>query len=169
MDWISVLHEIAPRGNPTILKGVADAMPTVIKRADLSSHLRLAHFLGQCAEESDGFHTTREYGGEAYLRSKPYYPYFGRGIIQTTWKANYVAAGKFFAVDFVSHPSLLETFPYAAYSAGFYWGTHPRCNQGADADDCRMVTHAVNGGENGLSVRLAFTRAAKVALARHGA
>ena len=31
----------------------------------------------------------REYGGEKYLKSKPYYPWFGRGDVQLTWEDNY--------------------------------------------------------------------------------
>jgi hypothetical protein len=30
-----------------------------------------------------------EYGGEAYLKSKPYYPWYGRGLVQLTWEENY--------------------------------------------------------------------------------
>jgi hypothetical protein len=30
-----------------------------------------------------------EYGGEEYLRSKPYYPWYGRGLVQLTWEENY--------------------------------------------------------------------------------
>jgi hypothetical protein len=30
-----------------------------------------------------------EYGGEAYLKSKSYYPWYGRGYVQLTWEANY--------------------------------------------------------------------------------
>jgi hypothetical protein len=30
-----------------------------------------------------------EYGGEAYLKAKPYYPFYGRGYIQLTWEDNY--------------------------------------------------------------------------------
>lgn len=30
-----------------------------------------------------------EYGSESYLKSKPYYPYYGRGDVQLTWKDNY--------------------------------------------------------------------------------
>jgi hypothetical protein len=30
-----------------------------------------------------------EYGGEAYLKSKPYYPWYGRGYVQLTWAENY--------------------------------------------------------------------------------
>mgnify|MGYP003515085589 CR=1 FL=1 len=30
-----------------------------------------------------------EYGGEKYLKSKKYYPYYGRGFVQITWFDNY--------------------------------------------------------------------------------
>lgn len=30
-----------------------------------------------------------EYGGEAYLKSKKYYPFYGRGYVQLTWEENY--------------------------------------------------------------------------------
>ena len=30
-----------------------------------------------------------EYGSAAYLRSKPYYPWYGRGYVQLTWETNY--------------------------------------------------------------------------------
>jgi putative chitinase len=31
----------------------------------------------------------KEYGSEEYLRSKPYYPWYGRGYVQLTWDYNY--------------------------------------------------------------------------------
>jgi hypothetical protein len=30
-----------------------------------------------------------EYGGEEYLKSKDYYPWYGRGLVQLTWRDNY--------------------------------------------------------------------------------
>jgi hypothetical protein len=30
-----------------------------------------------------------EYGGDTYLKSKPYYPWYGRGYVQLTWEENY--------------------------------------------------------------------------------
>lgn len=33
-----------------------------------------------------------EYGGESYLKGKPYYPYYGRGYVQLTWEENYKRA-----------------------------------------------------------------------------
>lgn len=31
----------------------------------------------------------KEYGSESYLKSKPYYPWYGRGHVQLTWEDNY--------------------------------------------------------------------------------
>lgn len=30
-----------------------------------------------------------ERGGQKYLRSKPYFPFYGRGLVQITWERNY--------------------------------------------------------------------------------
>ena len=35
----------------------------------------------------------KEYGSNAYLRAKPYFPYYGRGLVQLTWKKNYELYG----------------------------------------------------------------------------
>jgi len=51
----------------------------------------------------------REYGGEAYLKRKKYYPYVGMGFVQLTWLTNYEKASKELGIDFVSSPrKLLE-------------------------------------------------------------
>lgn len=34
-----------------------------------------------------------EYGGEKYLKGKPYYPWYGRGYVQLTWADNYALYG----------------------------------------------------------------------------
>lgn len=49
----------------------------------------------------------KELGSEAYLRSKPYYPYYGRDLVQTTWKYNYEKVRDFTGIDVVSHPELI--------------------------------------------------------------
>lgn len=48
----------------------------------------------------------REQGSDAYLRSKPYYPWIGEGLVQVTWEAN---AKKFGATK----PGDLLTWPIA--------------------------------------------------------
>lgn len=47
-----------------------------------------------------------EKGSQAYLKSKKYYPYIGRGYVQLTWKHNYEKQGKRLNAPLVSNPEL---------------------------------------------------------------
>ncbi|TIM14456.1 MAG: hypothetical protein E5Y67_12310 [Mesorhizobium sp.] len=55
-----------------------------------------------------------EMGSQQYLRSKPYWPFIGRGYVQITWEANYKKAGGKLGRDFVKNPDLLLQAKYAA-------------------------------------------------------
>lgn len=48
----------------------------------------------------------KEMGSETYLRSKKYYPWYGRGLVQITWKANYEKFG-------IANPDDALTWPVA--------------------------------------------------------
>ncbi len=39
-------------------------------------------------------------------RNLRYYPYYGRGFVQITWKSNYDKFGKLLNIDLVNHPEL---------------------------------------------------------------
>jgi len=60
-----------------------------------------------------------EYGSQAYLKSKKYWPYIGRGYVQLTWEVNYKKATDYFnkilgiKVDFVKNPDLVKKPEYA--------------------------------------------------------
>lgn len=55
----------------------------------------------------------REKGGEAYLKSKKYYPYVGMGYVQLTWERNYRDWSQRLGVDFIKNPKLLLEPEYA--------------------------------------------------------
>lgn len=55
----------------------------------------------------------KEYGTLKYLKSKKYWPYFGRGYVQLTWLFNYQKASKKFGVDFVKNPDKVMEKQYA--------------------------------------------------------
>ena len=78
----------------------------------------------------------------------------GRGWIQLTGRDNYTALTKATGVDFVTNPELLETFEYAALSAGWFWDK-AGLNALADKDDLLAITKKINGGTNGLDDRKA--------------
>src|SRR5574343_1319969 len=39
-----------------------------------------------------------EYGSRRYLMSKAYYPFYGRGYVQLTWRGNYKVFGDFLGI-----------------------------------------------------------------------
>jgi len=86
----------------------------------------------------------------------------GRGLIQITGRANYIACMMALGIDCVEHPELLEEPEHAARSAAWFWRSHG-LNQLADKGDQRAVTRRVNGGYNGLAERLAFFDSAQKA------
>jgi len=43
---------------------------------------------------------------EAYRKTLKYYPYYGRGYVQLTWKKNYETYGHLLGVDLVNNPDL---------------------------------------------------------------
>ncbi len=57
-----------------------------------------------------------EFGSTAYLQSKPYYPYIGRGLSQLTWKSNYKKEGERLHLDLLNNPDLMLEIPTAANS-----------------------------------------------------
>ena len=62
----------------------------------------LAYMLATAHHETDRkFQAIAEYGKG---KGKPYPPYYGRGLVQLTWKTNYDKMGRVFNVDLVNHP-----------------------------------------------------------------
>lgn len=82
--------------------------------------------------------------------------YRGRGLKQLTGRYNYARCSGGIGMDLVTEPDkLLETVP-AARSAAWYWAD-VNGNQYADVGDVDGLTHAINGGYNGLDDRRALT------------
>lgn len=156
---------------------------------DITSPQRLAAFLAQIGHESGYLRFVREIWGPTAAQSR--YEgrvdlgntqtgdgkrYLGRGLIQTTGRANYRGTrdglralaqpdATLLAVpDFEAEPQLLEELQWAALSASWYW--HSRnLNALADRGDFKGVTMRVNGGLNGYADRLALYQAGIKALA----
>lgn len=171
-DWLKVINGMAPSALPAIAQGLANSMPQVIREANLNSNLRIAHFLAQVAHESAGFKTTIEYAsGKAYNGRKDLgnvqpndgVRFKGRGLIQITGRSNYAAMGKALGQDFISDPTEMAHFPWAALTAAVYWKTH-NINRYADRNDIKAVTKIINGGYNGLSDREHYFNLAQKAL-----
>lgn len=144
---------------------------------DVNTPARQAAFLAQIGHESGGLHWTvelwgptlaqRRYEGRADLgNTQPGdgFRFRGRGLIQITGRANFAAASRALATDFVGSPELLSAPDMAARSAAWYWQSRG-LNQLADAGNFMTITRRINGGVNGYADRLALHQAATEALA----
>jgi len=166
-------------------KGIAlgEGMAQYLGPAGITTPLRLAHWLGQGAHETQGFQTLRElwdptpaqkgYEGRRDLgNTQPGdgFRYRGRGIFQTTGRGNYEDLATRIGVDVVAHPELIEEPHNAVLSACDYWGVN-KLAQWADADDVLTMSRAINRGNprstkmpNGLAERQVATARARLIL-----
>lgn len=135
-------------------------MPAVLQAFDISTIRRQAHFISQCAVESDYFQTLEEYAsGAAYEGRRDLgntHPgdgklYKGRGPIQVTGRANYAEVAIRLAelgqkADLLKYPQLLAQPVWGLWAAGCWW-EHNRANKVADTDATgRLVSRLVNRG-----------------------
>lgn len=163
-----------------IVNRAAHFLPDLMRQFEITTRLRIAHFLAQLAHESDGFHTTEEYAsGAAYegradlgnTRNGDGPRYKGHGLIQLTGRSNHRAFTLWMrsfmpdAPDFEANPDLVTEFPWAGWAAIWFWMVK-RLNVVADRDDLLQITRVINGGTNGLADRSARLGRAKDALAR---
>ena len=82
------------------------------------------------------------------------YRYRGRGPIQLTGKANYLAFSKWVDLACVSNPDWVsEDKKIALMSAIWYW-TENNLNRYADSGDIKTMTKRINGGYIGLEDRI---------------
>lgn len=106
-----------------LTKGQVSGMDSILDEWDrrkLSDLRHLAYMLATTKWETG--HTMQpiiEGGGEKYLRSKKYYPWYGRGYVQLTWERNYKAfrdeVKNLFGVDIVEDPNNALRRDAAAY------------------------------------------------------
>ena len=88
--------------------------------------------------------------------------YRGRGLIQITGRANYMACGEGLGLDLIKQPELLEKPQHACMSAAWFWATKGLSTL-ADAGQFDKITQRINGGQNGAVDRKAlYARALKV-------
>lgn len=90
--------------------------------------------------------------------------YRGSGLVQTTFKDNFKAAGDDIGVDLVAKPDLLRTDPAtAALAAGYFWLYHG-LNALSDSGNFDAVTRRINPAMAGKPDRDKRYAVAKAAL-----
>ena len=168
------IREMSRTAAARIVDGIVNNQQ-VIPQGGIDTPLRLCHFMAQLAHESAHFGVTREFAsGAAYEGRRDLgndhagdgRRYRGRGLIQTTGRANYREARDDIrnmipgAPDFEADPEALEEFPWALLAGVSYWRRR-NINRHADQDDVEAVTRKINGGLNGLADRKRYLAKAK--------
>lgn len=133
---------------------------------EINTPARQAAFLAHLAHESGEFRwleelaTGADYEGRADLGNTDDGDgerYKGRGPIQITGHAAYMACGAFMGVDLLAKPELLLQPEYGMRSAAWFWRYYkPPLNRCADRGWFQVTTRLVNGGLNGWPARLAY-------------
>ena len=136
---------------------------------EINTKARQAAFIAQIGHESGQLRYVRELAsGSAYEGRKDLgnkmpgdgVKYKGRGLIQITGKANYVALMMALGINCLEYPEVLEEPVNASRSAAWFWKTHG-LNELADQGNFLAITKRINGGTNGLEDRQALWAKAK--------
>ena len=136
---------------------------------------RVAAFIAQIGHESGQLKYVKEVWGPTAAQAKyegrkdlgntvagDGSKYRGRGLIQITGRANYMACGEGLGLDLIKQPELLEKPQHACMSAAWFWATKGLSTL-ADAGQFDKITQRINGGQNGAADRQAlYARALKV-------
>lgn len=89
---------------------------------------------------------------DEYLRthspSKSYYPYYGRGLVQTTWLGNYREGELELGIPLIAHPELAFEVANAANLLALYFRNHGVADA-ARARNWSEVRYSVLGGYEG--------------------
>lgn len=128
---------------------------------------QLAYVLATAYHETGAkMQPIREAGGEKYLRSKPYYPWVGEGLVQVTWEAN---ARKFGATA----PGQLMEWPIAlraifdGMSKGMFTGKKLANYIDGDRVDYVGARRIVNGSDRAALIA-GYAKAFETALRAAG-
>jgi putative chitinase len=184
---IEQLAAIAGRSTalmPPLVEWINKTCPTY----EIDTAQEFCHFLAQGCHETDHFKTLEEYAsGKAYegradlgnTQPGDGVKFKGRGIFQTTGRANYLQLGiKLGKRDFfINSPELLEDPEYAVWSACEYWKTRGLNDAANHADTdllkkkyrgnvidvtpVEFISLTINGGYNGMDERKNFYANAK--------
>jgi putative chitinase len=167
---LTQLHEVMPGLSQAHGHLYIEPLNAALGEFHIDTHLRIAAFLGQIAEESVELNYFEEIAsgweydisqnralalelGNTHYGDGPKYK--GRGPIQLTGRTNYIKAGEALHVDLVDHPTRAASPDIGFRTAGWYWVTHG-LNSLADESDFRDITLRINGGLNGYSSRIYY-------------
>lgn len=175
MDAIKLMQATgATKSDATKFATIIDP---ILLEYGITTPLRIAAFLAQVGHESGGLHYLKEIWGPTATQTRyegrkdlgnteigDGKKFMGRGLLQTTGRANYTKAAKVLSLDLLNHPELLEVPENALKSACLFWKENS-LNDLADSEKFKDLTKRINGGLNGFAERTALYEKAKILFA----
>jgi putative chitinase len=167
------LSLVMPRALPNKINLYYDPLVAGMKKYNIMSNLRMAHFIAQIAHESASFLYTEEIAdGSAYEGRRDLgntelgdgRRFKGRGLIQLTGRANYKKYSEDTGVDYTGKSELIASDPFVSVDVACWFWNKCGLNTHADKDDVKSVTKRINGGFNGLDDRIEYLVRAKAVL-----
>jgi len=176
----SLIRKVVPalggakgQSQTAIINAVGAALDATLTTYQITTPLRVAHFLAQICHEADALCTTEEYAdGTAYegrvddlgnTQPGDGPRYKGRGLLQLTGRKNYRTMGATLGLDLEGNPKLAGDPVISLRIACEYWKSRHLAEH-ADYDDIRTLTQLVNGGQNGIDDRKKYLVKAKAAV-----
>lgn len=100
-----------------------------------------------------------ESGGQSYLQSKPYYPYYGRGFVQLTWEENYRKMGSKIGFDLLGgnkeralEPAIAAEILYTGMRDGDFTGKKLSMYFNENTDDPVNARRIINGTDDATEI-----------------
>ena len=128
--------------------GQVDGMNRILDewiRSQMADLRYLAYMLASCFHETAyTMQPIREMGGETYLRSKPYYPWVGEGLVQVTWEANAKKFGATAPGQLLFWPACLRPL-FDGMTRGMFTGKRLSDYFNATTDDPVNARRIING------------------------
>lgn len=93
----------------------------------------------------------REMGGEAYLRSKRYYPWVGEGLVQVTWEVNHRKFGATKPGQMLSWPIALRAI-FDGMTKGMFTGKRLADYINDEKTDYKAARRIVNGMDKAATI-----------------
>lgn len=168
---VNTLREVMGNYRDVNYDALVGPMNEAMIAAGCTNLRRAAMWCAQIGHESEGLKYMEEIAsGAAYegrldlgnTQPGDGVRYKGRGPIQLTGRSNYRAfttwtrSKGYSTIDFEAEPHKLSEPKWGFLAASFYWTVRRTdINSLADQGDVTRVTHRINGGENGLSDRIA--------------
>ena len=168
------LLQILPSAGP-VASVFVPVLNAAMVRYQIIGSKRVAAFIAQIGHESGQLKYVKEIWGPTAAQARyegrkdlgnivtgDGSKYRGRGLIQITGRANYMACREALGIDLIKQSELLEKPQHACMSAAWFWASRG-LNTLADAGRFDQITQRINGGQNGAEDRQAlYARALKV-------